>query len=188
MVITSNTAGSISECFQGDDECAFEAAFEMHWPWVCALLYRLVGDYDEAEDLALEVFYRLHKRPPKEQAKLGSWLHRVATNIGLNALRARQRRSRYEEIAGVLKLQQAAPPDPAVEAERREGQQLVRQILAQMKPRAAKLLILRHSGLSYAEIAEVLNIAPSSVGTLLARAEKVFEQRYRALEVSDETS
>ena len=58
---------------------------------------------------------------------------------------------------------------------------------AVLKPRAAQLLVLRHSGLSYAEIAQALNVARSSVGTLLARAEKEFERRYRALEADDGT-
>ena len=109
-----------------------------------------------------------------------SWLYRVATNLGFNALRARQRRRWYETEASAFRLQQETPVDPAAETERDEMQQRVRQVLAQIKPRAAKLLILRHSGLSYAEIAEVLNIAPGSVGTLLARAEKAFEKQYRA--------
>jgi RNA polymerase sigma-70 factor (ECF subfamily) len=50
-----------------------------------------------------------------------------------------------------------------------------------MKPRAAKLLMLRHTGLSYAEVAEALNVAPGSVGTMLARAERDFERRYRQM-------
>jgi RNA polymerase sigma-70 factor (ECF subfamily) len=109
-------------------------------------------------------------------------LHRVATNVGLNALRARERRRRYEEIAATLKLQRSSPVDPAVEVERKESQQRVRYVLAQMKPRSAKILLLRHTGLSYAEIAAALNIASGSVGTLLNRAEKDFARRYRALE------
>jgi RNA polymerase sigma-70 factor (ECF subfamily) len=51
-------------------------------------------------------------------------------------------------------------------------------VLRQMKERDAQLLILRHSGLSYREIAAALDVAPGSVGTLLARAEAEFEQRY----------
>jgi RNA polymerase sigma-70 factor (ECF subfamily) len=47
--------------------------------------------------------------------------------------------------------------------------------LTQLKPRSAELLILRYSGLAYKEIAATLEIAPASVGTLLARAEKEFE-------------
>jgi RNA polymerase sigma-70 factor (ECF subfamily) len=42
-------------------------------------------------------------------------------------------------------------------------------------------LILRHSGLSYIELAEALDLAPASIGPLLVRAEREFEKRYRAL-------
>jgi DNA-directed RNA polymerase specialized sigma24 family protein len=51
-----------------------------------------------------------------------------------------------------------------------------------MKPRAAKILILRYSGLSYKQITAAVRVSPNSVGTLLSRAEETFERRYRALE------
>jgi RNA polymerase sigma-70 factor (ECF subfamily) len=187
MAITSiDTAHSRSVL--GDEEHdILTTAFETYWPKVCATLYRLVGDWDEAEDLALEVFWRLHVRPPRETDKLSSWLYRVATNVGFNALRSRKRRRHYEEAAEALKLQRATPLDPESEVERREAHWQVRHVLAQMKPRTAQLLILRHSGLSYADIAAVLRVACSSVGTLLARAEREFERRYSAMEERDET-
>jgi RNA polymerase sigma-70 factor (ECF subfamily) len=169
-----------------DDD--LQSAFDEHWSWVCRMLYRLIGDWDEAEDLAIEVFCRLHDRPPADWDRVSGWLYRVATNAGLNALRARQRRRRYEEEAGALSLDRDAPPDPAAAVERIETQHQVQQVLAGMRPRAAQVLVLRHSGLSYAEIAQALNVAPGSVGTLLARAERAFERRYCALEASDETS
>ena len=185
MAITSVDTARGTSAQADPDAHALEAAFDAHWSWVCAMLCRLVGDWDEAQDLALEVFYRLHERPPKEQARLRSWLYRVATNVGLNALRARQRRRRYEEAAEALELPHASSIDPAAEAERKaevaEARRRVRRALAQMRPRAAQILILRHSGLSYADIAAALIVAPGSVGTLLARAEKAFERHYRAL-------
>ena len=155
-----------------------DLAFQEHWTWVCRTLYQLAGDWDDAEDLALEVFYRLHQRPPRDQSNLGSWLHRVATNTGLNALRARQRRRKYEALAEKLGWQNSHAVNPEAEVERQETQHHVRHILAQMKSQRAQILILRHSGLSYADIATALNIAPGSVGTLLSRAEKDFERRY----------
>ena len=82
-----------------------EEAFEQHWSSVCRTLYTLVGDWAEAEDLALETFWRLYKRPPRDLRNVGGWLYRVATNLGLNALRARKRRQRHEEEAGALRLQ-----------------------------------------------------------------------------------
>jgi RNA polymerase sigma-70 factor (ECF subfamily) len=164
-------------------ESAFEAAFQENWPRVVATLYRLVGESDEAEDLALETFWRLHQNPPHSanHESLRGWLYRVATNLGLNALRARKRRQSYEAHASQLDLLEGHSGDPAEEVERLQEGSGVRHTLAQMKPRSAQLLLLRHSGFSYAEIATSLGIASASVGVLLARAEMEFEERYRRL-------
>jgi RNA polymerase sigma-70 factor (ECF subfamily) len=159
----------------------FEALFQQHWSRLCAVLYRLVGDWAEAEDLALEAFVRLYRRPPAEQRNLGGWLYRVATNMGLNALRSRQRRSQHEQQAGALDIQANYPDDPAAALESEQEREQVRTALRRIKPRSAQLLVLRHSGLSYAEIANALEISPGSVGTLLARAEQEFEKAYRKL-------
>lgn len=156
----------------------FEALFQEHWNRVCGILFRLVGDWDEAQDLALDTYEQLYRRPPKDDTNLSGWLYRVATNRGLNALRARERRARYEQKAGRLTLEEDQPEDPADVLERKQEQAQVRITLGLMKPRSAQLLILRHSGLSYAEIASAIEVSPNSVGTLLARAEREFEEQY----------
>ncbi|NJN94596.1 MAG: hypothetical protein HC875_11125 [Anaerolineales bacterium] len=51
--------------------------------------------------------------------------------------------------------------------------------MLQLKPREAKLLLLRHTGLSYAELAAALEVAPGSIGSLLTRAERAFREKYR---------
>ncbi len=160
----------------------FEAVFQQYWPRLVAVLFRLTGDRDEAEDLALEVFWRLHKTPPAKEtsADPGGWLYRVAVRLGYNALRSRKRRGRYEQAAGAQAVETSAPPTPEAQVEQRQERERVRRVLARMRPRAAQMLILRHSGLSYAEVAAALDAAPSSVGTLLARAEKEFERLYRS--------
>jgi RNA polymerase sigma-70 factor (ECF subfamily) len=163
-------------------EDRLEAAFEEHWSFVCRTLHRLVGDWQEAQDLALEAFWRLHTRPPRDLTNVGGWLYRVATNLGLNAIRARRRRRQHEEEAAALRLQRTDGLNPAAEIERRETQDRVRHVLSRMKPRKAQILMLRYAGHSYAEIADALDVAPGSVGTMLARAEKDFERRYQALE------
>jgi RNA polymerase sigma-70 factor (ECF subfamily) len=170
-------------------EAGFERLFQEHWGRVVGVLFRLVGDPDEAEDLALETFWRLHCRPPAElealngepvpaEQRLGGWLYRVATRLGYNALRARRRRQRYEEEAGRLALEEDRPPTPDQALELAEQRQCVQRILAELPPRQAQVLVLRHSGLSYSEIAAALGVAAGSVGTLLARAERAFEQRW----------
>jgi RNA polymerase sigma-70 factor (ECF subfamily) len=68
--------------------------------------------------------------------------------------------------------------DPQDEYLRREERERVRAALARLPERSAKLLLLRHAGLAYAEIAAALQVAPGSVGTLLVRAERAFLAAY----------
>jgi RNA polymerase sigma-70 factor (ECF subfamily) len=162
----------------------FDSIFHAYWSKVRTLLANLVGDPDEAEDLALEVFWRLYKQTPAiyEIQSIGGWIYRVATNLGYNALRSRKRRRHYEESAGIDHLNSESGENPAVQVEKAEQRRQIRQILSQMKPRSAQILILRYSGLSYAEIAAALDLSPASIGTFLARAEREFEKRYQKIE------
>lgn len=161
----------------------FESLFAEHWPRVYGLLRRLVGDPAEAEDLALEAFLRLYKNQPSQWDGFnpGGWLYRVATNLGLHSIRGWKRREHYEMTAGRFALEDADEGSPAEILTRKEERRMVRQALSQMNERQSQLLILRYSGLSYKEIAEVLDLAPASIGPLLVRAEREFEKQYRAL-------
>lgn len=190
MTVTTDRMKQKLAAFEAEEHAstsptnAFETAFRENWNRICAVLYRMVGDTDEAEDLALETFWRLYQRSdrPGQEDNLSGWLYRVAVNLGYNALRSRKRRQSYEEKAGILDYERAAAPNPATESEQAEERKRVRQALSQLKPRSAQMLVLRYSGLSYAEIASALEIAPGSVGTLLVRAEQEFEKCYKKLE------
>ena len=178
MTVTSNNVDyqaqeSVAESWE------FEAKFLEQWPKIYHVLFHLVGDKDEAEDLALETFWQLYQHPPSKRENLNGWLYRVALNRGFNALRSQKRRRHYEQQAGKLALEVDPPADPADEIEHSERRRAVREVLTQMKPRAAQMLVLRHSGLSYAEIATAVKVRPTSVGKLLARAEDEFEKIYR---------
>ncbi len=176
------TADKIKPESAQDSSSWLEDAFDEHWSRVFAVLFRLVGDQAEAEDLALETFWRLYTHHPnRDNPRLGGWLYRVAVNLGFNALRARQRRRQYEAQATLDDLQDKPEWDPAEQVEKAQDILKVRQALLRLKPRSAQLLVLRYSGLSYAELAEALDIAPRSVGTLLVRAEIEFEEVYTAL-------
>ncbi len=162
----------------------FEALFTEHWAKIYRLLRRLVGDPAEAEDLALETFLRLSRRPHSQHEdgfNTGGWLYRVATNLGLHSIRSWKRRERYELTAGRYALEESEEGSPAEILARQEERQRVRLALARMDERRSQLLVLRHSGLSYKEIAEALGLAPASIGPLLVRAEREFEKHYLAL-------
>ncbi len=161
----------------------FDALFLAHFQAVFRLAYRIAGTREEAEDLAQETFLRLHKSPrvwqEASEAGVRAWLFRVVTHLGYNSNRGRGRRQRREDA--VLELP-AGEGDPADVAEQVERRLAVRRVLLTLPQRDAQLLLLRNAGLSYKELAEALQVAPGSVGTLLARAEAAFEKAYAAEE------
>src|SRR5215211_9562739 len=101
---------------------------------------------------------------------------RVAVNRAYNALRSKQRLQR-----GLGWVEPEQQSDPQDEYLRREERERVRAALARLPERTAKLLLLRYAGLAYNEIAAALDVAPGSVGTLLARAEHAFAAVYGRL-------
>ena len=162
---------------------AFESLFHEYWAPIYRLLLRMVIDPAEAEDLALETFLRLYKHHPAPEAEFNTrgWLQRVAANLALHSIRSFKRREHYEINAGRDALEQASQNQPPEIFNEQEDRRFVRLALAQMNPRQAELLVMRHSGLAYKDIAEALSLAPTSIGPLLLRAEREFEKQYRAL-------
>jgi RNA polymerase sigma-70 factor (ECF subfamily) len=83
--------------------------------------------------------------------------------------------------AGKFALDETSQDGPEEIVAKEDQRRLVRVALAKMNEQRSQLLILRHSGLSYKEIAKTLKLAPASIGPLLLRAEREFEKHYRAL-------
>jgi len=173
MVALSDTA-LLADTARGDT-AAFETLFQRHYDRVYGILFRLVGERGEAEDLAQEVFLRLndHARRRNHDDSVGAWLYRVATNLGYNALRDRRRRWQRD-----VNLVPSEAGDAEAEVARREERRAVRAALARLSERQAQLLILRQMEFSYAECAAIVGVAPASVGALLARAARAFREAY----------
>jgi RNA polymerase sigma-70 factor (ECF subfamily) len=91
------------------------------------------------------------------------------------------RRRRNEQAAGIEIARHSSAGDPLSDVLRSEQRTRVQAVLATLQPVSAKLLLLRHAGFSYGELADTLAIKPASVGTLLARAAAEFEKKYRSL-------
>lgn len=166
-------------------DTTFDAVFRRHYARVHAVAIRLASNDAEAEELAQETFIRLHDSPvlQRPDAEVQTWLLRVVTNLALNAIRGRQREQARLQRLGTLEIattaSQTLGADPANVLVRKEERQLVRDVLQEVPARARACLVLRHSGLSYAEIAQAVGIAPGSVGTTLARAERAFVEAWR---------
>ena len=157
---------------------AFERLFRTEYERVAGIALRVLADQAEAEDVAQEVFLSFYRAHPAEAPYAGAWLHAAAAHAALNALRGRDRRSRREAMQA-LPADAPAADDPVQTAVAAETRDEVRAILARLPERSAELLALRYGGLSYAEIAEALDVRASSVGTLLRRAEDAFRRELR---------
>ena len=146
-----------------------EEVFRGNYARVVATAARVLGSRDQAEDVAQEVFLSFG-RSSVPAAEAGGWLTVAATHTALNLLRSGRRRSAREEAADDGP---AVVPDVADLVITREERSSVRAALARLPHRQAAALVLRHSGLSYAEVAAALDMSPGSVGTTVRRAEFV---------------
>lgn len=156
---------------------SFDDLFLEQYDRVYGILYRLVGTRDEAEDLAQEVFLKLHQSPPKSRENVPAWLYRVATNAGYNAIRSRRRRWSWQRWL----VPDGVGQDAETVVAGLESAEKVRRALAQLPPQQGQLLLLRQMGLSYAELAAACDLNPNSVGKQLARAMDKLRTTYEDL-------
>jgi RNA polymerase sigma factor (sigma-70 family) len=149
-----------------------EQVFRTAYPRVVAVAARVLGSRNEAEDVAQEVFLTFG-RSAVPAAEAVPWLSVAAAHTALNHIRTgRRRESREEAVTGL-----AAPvPDVADAVVVLEERRRVRQALARLPRKQAVALVLRHSGLSYAEVAAALDLSPGSVGTTVRRAESALRE------------
>nr|HEV7952870.1 sigma-70 family RNA polymerase sigma factor [Candidatus Acidoferrales bacterium] len=166
-------------------DAALEDVFRAQYPRLISVLARVTSDRAQAEELASEVFCKLAKRPAlfRPGNNLEGWLYRAAMNLALDNLKAGARRRRHEDAAALENIREssrssASPLDDLLRAEQRGN---VRAVLAELKPICARLLLLRNTGFSYRELAQVLEVNPASIGKLLLRSMAEFEQKYKEM-------
>jgi RNA polymerase sigma-70 factor (ECF subfamily) len=149
---------------------AFEELFAAEYGRVVGIAARVLADRAEAEDVAQEVFLAFHRGHSPVAAYAPAWLHRAAWHAALNRLRGRRRRER-RELTGAADRDDGWSADPGRIVERIEEQEQVRSAMRRLPARAAAVLALRYSGLSYAEVAAATGMGVGQVGTVLRRAE-----------------
>jgi len=153
-----------------DLETLFRAQFDR----VARVIARVVRDPARAEELAVEAFLKLWRNPQVHGDKAEGWLYRTAVRLGLDELRRQTRRIHYESLLGFVR----GAPTPEELHAASEEQDRVRLVLGIIQPRQAELLLLRSQDLSYNEVAAALDLNPTSLGTLLSRAQQSFRKEY----------
>lgn len=151
-----------------------EAVFHAHYERIARVIAGVLRDPSRAEELAVEVFLKWSRNPSAQGENAQAWLYRVAVRAGLDELRRESRRARREQA---LRFFRKSPTPEDIRASK-EDQERVRAVLAAIRPRQAELLVLRSQGLSYEELARVLDLKPASIGTFLSRAEQAFRKGY----------
>jgi RNA polymerase sigma factor (sigma-70 family) len=157
-----------------------EQVFRTTYPRVVAVAARVLGSRDEAEDVAQDVFLTFGRSSVPAVEAMG-WLSVASAHTALNHLRSGRRRASREEAAG----HNGAVPDVADAVVTLDERRRVRAALARLPRTQAVALVLRHSGLSYAEVAAALNLSPGSVGTTVRRAESALRKELNRHASSD---
>jgi RNA polymerase sigma-70 factor (ECF subfamily) len=160
----------------------FAAVFRSQYPRLVSLARRVLGDASDAEDAAQDALIALRTDPVAERSDddIAAWLSRVVTNGSLNRLRSRRRAQVRAEVVAAGDI--GAVVDGADEAlVRTDERDRARACLAVLPERQATVLLLRHDGHSYREIATALGIAEGSVGVLLARGERAFRRAHEEM-------
>ena len=160
-------------------ETDLETVFCAEYKRIARVIARVTRDPARAEELAVEVFLIWARTPTAHGEHARGWLYRTAVRAGLKELRSETRRSWYERLFALVPSGRnngsRTPEDVHVA---REEQQQVRAVLGVLPWRQAALLLLRSEGLRYAEVARVMQVNPTSVGTLLARAQQAFRKEF----------
>ena len=169
-------------------ETAFSRLVDRHNAAVLNTCYRILGNREDAEDVALDVFVQVHRNAAsfRGDSTLSTWIYRISVNLSLNLLRKR-RRDRYlgflslSEPAGKLagravRAPESRRPDRELEAEERS--RALDEALATLpdKQRAA-IVLHKCEHLSQREIADVLEVTPAAVESLVHRAKQSLQKR-----------
>lgn len=156
----------VARCRAGDD-AAFSELVERYKNLVYAMIYRMGADRSQVDDLAQEVFLKVHRGLPyfRGEARLSTWIYRIVSNVSLQA------RTRRRELRDADRAPEPSSTDSAFgDLELRDR---LEKAIAQLPPHY-RLLVAAHylEGVQYEALAEALNIPLGTVKTHLYRAKR----------------
>jgi RNA polymerase sigma-70 factor, ECF subfamily len=176
-----NCEFSLSPGAERDAAQDFGNVFDTYHARIYRYLWSLVGNADQAEDLAQDTFVKAYKALRRGSApeNVNAWLYAIATNTAFSALR-RRRLIEWLPIPGNREVERkVGQGDHAARTGERE---LIFQALSTLPKGDAACLLLRfQQSLSYAELAEVLGTSVPAAKMRLSRARAAFREAYLRL-------
>jgi RNA polymerase sigma-70 factor, ECF subfamily len=169
---------------QRGDRAAFKEIYDRFRDRVYNLAFYSLGESLAAEDVLQIVFMKIHRGLPgfRFESQLSTWIYRIALNQCLNE--NRRRVAQHVPLESLLGSGDeidisSLPDDKQVRNERRE---IIRQAVMELSPKLRSVIALKYlEGLSYTEVAQVLECSPGTVASRLNRALTQMEARLRPL-------
>ena len=172
----------IESCKAGDEKAFAEIVFH-YQKKVFNIAYRMLGNFEEAKDLAQEVFLSVFEsiRDLKEEIKFDAWLTQITLNHCRNRWKYLKRRQYFnsdslddpiETEDGMMPKAIVDPSDnPGILYEKKMVQQFIQRGLLKLKEDQRKLMVLRDlQGFSYEEMGELLGLPEGTIKSKLHRA------------------
>lgn len=164
---------------------AFEELVRLYEKKVFTLVYRFVGNWADAHDLAQETFIRVYQALPtlREEGSFTAWVHQIAANVCRDELRKKRKhpKTSLEEMmssSGGIPLPAEGAGCPEKTLEQWEMSEAVQEILNSLPDEYRMVLVMREvEGMAYDEIAAALDISPGTVKSRLNRARQAFKQK-----------
>nr|WP_321353490.1 sigma-70 family RNA polymerase sigma factor [uncultured Draconibacterium sp.] len=178
----------IIEQLKQGSEPAFKKLVDTHQKLVVNTCYGLVQNREDAEDIAQDVFVEVYRNINKfrADAKLSTWLYRIAVNRSLNHIRDNKKHKWFhsfgDEVAEknreLLQAKTADSDEPEYDLENKQRAIILKEAINSL-PQNQKVAftLSKYEELSYQEIAEVMDLSVSSVESLLFRAKKGLQKK-----------
>jgi RNA polymerase sigma-70 factor (ECF subfamily) len=181
---------SLIKLLQSDDEEAFRRLVEDYRHRVINTCYRFIRNREDAEDVAQEVFIEVYRSIGgfRRQARLSTWIYRIAVTRSLDFIRRRDRKKRFGSVRAVLgfhhdeavRLPAPARSSPAHDLEHQERRRILQQALnALPDSQQAAITLSKMEGFSTREIAEIMGTTVPSVEALIHRAKAGLRKKLR---------
>lgn len=167
------------ETIRGGDSDAFEQLVRRKTSKVYALCYRIIGNSEDAKDIAQLVFIKLWENLEKYDSHYAfdTWLYRMVTNVAIDFIRNRQ--SRDNAVNSNLRLvKTSAEAEQGVVVQRKEVDAVFNDVSSVLSPKQKTIFVMNQmEDLPSAEIAKILGCRESTVRNHLFNARKLMQQQ-----------
>lgn len=183
-LVTANAHDAqLASLASAGNDSAFTTLVTRYQPAVFRWALMFASDPDEAEDIAQEVFVRMHRQLSlyRSDGSLEAWLYAITRRAANQMRRTRKRRSRLALSPGARPSREVYTTDPGGRVDRERAAAVIREMFSELPPRQREIFdLIDLQGLTPAEVAERTGMKPVSVRANLFKARSSIRARFLA--------